>query len=171
MPTGYSLYWFMLVKRLTVTHTCRSKHKLSRWLWLKVHVYQHTAEPVQKPKKREKTPAGKGQHLVFCSWGQLLPSHHRDRMDPSTKIWFGCWDWWHIYPESMKIFTTDIIRFWGEKRQLLGKFKNGWREQRKETGLVSMEANGDKAGEFHTYVRAWMVWTSFWPTEESIRYR
>ena len=73
------LKWFILVNFSRHSQMqlkeARSKHNLAKGQYLTVHVHQHTADPVWKPKKREKIPGGKGQQSQYSALGANC-SHH-----------------------------------------------------------------------------------------------
>ena len=142
----------MLVKASALTNIqhkeARSKHKLARGQSLTVHVHQHTAEPVWKPKKREKTPGGKGLHfsiLILRPIAVITPQR-QDGFFNQNLVWMSRL-MTHTPREHEKIHHSHEF-FWGEQSKLSSRFKNGLREQR-ETGFTFMVVKGDKAGEFH----------------------
>ena len=83
-----------------------------------MYVHWHTANPVQKTKKREKTPGSKGQHLSIFLLG-LTAAITPQRQDGSFKqnlVWMS--RLMTHTPENMKKFSHSHNEFfWGRAKQ------------------------------------------------------
>ena len=115
------LKWFILVNFSRHSQMqlkeARSKHNLAKGQYLTVHVHQHTADPVWKPKKREKIPGGKGQQSQYSALGANC-SHHSTETGWILQPKFGgdveTND--SYLQRAWKKFITHIISFSGESR-------------------------------------------------------
>ena len=103
---------------------------------------------MRKPKKREETPGGKGQHLSILLLGPIaaVTPQRQDGSFNGNSVWILRL-MTHTPREYEKIHHSHEF-FWGEQSKLSSRFKNGLREKR-ETGFTFMVVKGDKAGEFH----------------------
>ena len=105
---------------------------------------------MRKPKKREETPGGKGQHLSILLLGPVaaVTPQRQDGSFNGNSVWILRL-MTHTPREYEKIHHSHNEFFWGEQNKVSSRLMIGLREQRKETGLTFMVVKGDKAGEFH----------------------
>ena len=98
-------------------------------------VHQHIADPVQKPKKREKTPGGMGQNHSILLLGPI-PAITPQRQHGSFKQNLVSMSRLisHTPREYENNHHSHNEFCWREQSKLSSRFKNGLREQRKETG-------------------------------------
>lgn len=120
----------------------------------RMYAHWHRAKS-NKDKEEKKTSGSKGQHLSILLLGltAAITPQRQDGFFKQNLVWMLRL-MTHSPREYEKIHHSHNEFFWGEQSKISSRFKNCLREQRKETGLTFMVEIVDKAGEFHTYVRA-----------------